>query len=326
MPINGRTNAVKNKTNVKSVLFLSKNLDASESSGEDERETETDFNEEDYVNFKFDTPDKKKLLEQMRKSIAYVYIRAHSNLPYDDTKPPYMFDTYELPPDMELTKITAAPNGEVNTSFYDYQDKKDIIASGIRVFNKAVAMESEENDTYTAGAYIAGFLKRFEKKENIPNYKERNEVSNSDIVLNKIIVPLSKEEEAQRENYMVVQILFLDESDDFQSIDIYPLIHKIYREYTGRFIRGYRRAIKMADIIKFLYDYLKLKNVVLIDFSCSSTNVENKKQLMIDLNEADLHGGIKQKKTKKSKKTNKSKTNKKKTKKTNKKKTKSIKI
>jgi hypothetical protein len=294
-----RTNATKRKTVLK--------LDESDSSGPDE--TESDFTKEDYTNFIFNDNEKQEMLREMRNSIAYVYIRAHSNLPYDSSKP-YKFDTYEMPDDMNLTKISAAPNGEVNTSFYDYQDKKDHILSAIKAYNTEVKKgEEEKDDTFTAAAYIAGFLKRLEKKTKIiKNYKERNEISKNKMVLNKIIQPLSEKEQAERENYIAVQIMFLDKNDEFQSFDVYPFVYKIYRKYEGKIITGHNNAIKIDDIIKFLYDYLLLKNVVLIDFSCASSNVN--KDLIDDLNDNNLHGGIKKtkkykRKYKKNKKTKK---------------------
>jgi hypothetical protein len=284
-----------------------------------ETETETDSYEDKLFNSWFPEGEIRDNLLKMQKNIAYVYVRGHSELPYNNTDGDIPFDTYKIPDSMDLTKITAAPNGDVNISYYDYQDKKDTITSGIRAFNDAVVSEEgEKNDAYTAAAYIAGRLKRYEKKmkENIPNYKERNIISENKVVLNKIIMPLSKEEQTKRriENYITVQILFLDDTDDtFNSLDIYPLIHRSYR--TNRLIKGYNEAIKMADIIKFLHEYLKLTSVVLLDFTCSSHNSENKEALMNNLNDKDLHGG-KPKKTKKmiKKRTKKNKSKKKKTK------------
>ena len=287
------------------------------SSSESENESSTNNNNtESYINSIFNSPEKKEKLNKMRKSIAYVYIRAHSSLPYDDSNPE-KFDTYTMPDDMKLTKITAAVNGEVNCNYYDYQDKKDIIIGGIKAYyNKN---KKNLDNSYELALRIQKELRHFENEENktgnkIPNSENRNVLSHNKTVLNKIIYPFSENEKKSRPNYMTVQILYLDDiiTDDdgerlvFASLDIYNFIHQIYRESVRRLIIGSNDAIKIADIIKFLYEYLKIKDVILLDFSCSSypKYVSNHVALTDYLDKAQLHGG-KYKSSKNNKKTNK---------------------
>jgi hypothetical protein len=320
-----RMTGVKSRSNVSKALRLSKvnqHIDSSDSglgsSSESENESSNNNNNtESYINSIFNSPEKKEKLNKMRESIAYVYIRAHSSLPYDDSNPE-KFDTYTMPDDMKLTKITAAVNGEVNCNYYDYQDKKDIIIGGIRAYyNKN---KKKLDNSYKLALRIQEELRHFEDEENkkgnkIPNSENRNVLSHNKTVLNKIIYPFSENEKKSRPNYMTVQILYLDEiikDEDgekrlvFASIDIYNFIHQIYRESVRRLIIGSNDAIKIADIIKFLYEYLKLKDVVLLDFSCSSypKYVNNQDALTDYLNKAQLHGG-KYKSSKNNKKTNK---------------------
>ena len=295
-----------------------------------------------------DTDNYDQILDKMRNSIAYVYIRGHSSLPYnrnntvlpynDDTLPfnydthPHErkiipFDTYAIPTEMELLKITAASNGDSNYNYYEYQDKKDVIITSIRDFYLDILKEKKEKDDidiFDAAEHISAFLKKREKDENIEGWKKRNETNwdqNKDmpgkIVLNKIISPLTEELiEREIKSYMPVQILFLDinyeelnrneiNNNAFISLDIYPFIHEKYR---ANGVSTFPEAIKMEDIIKYLHEDLKLTRVVLLDFTCSSYNEENKGNLMIRLNKNNLHGGRKKtRKTKKQKKTRKTK-------------------
>jgi hypothetical protein len=328
MPLK-RTNAVRYRTDVNDVIRSSRtlNLDDSDNGSEVDESVVDDIDDEaaikeQYIKLIFGEGEAgSSKLDSMRESIAYVYIRAHSALPYDKKKEEH-FDIYKMPSDMNLSKITAAPNGDYNSNFYEYQDKKKIIGLGITAFESEVSKGKEENDTFTAAAYICGILKRFEKKQGINDYKQRNIISQEKKVLNKIIVPLSIKEQKEKKDYFVVQILFFNKkTNDFDSFDIYPYIHKIYREYTNRLILGHNDAIKIADIINFLYEYLLLRNVVLLDFSCSSypAGVINQTELNTYLNDNDLHGGkskkSKKNKTKKIKRTKKNKNTKKKNKK-----------
>jgi hypothetical protein len=290
-------------------------MEDDKTNSEIERESESYMTMQEYINSIFD----ETKLRKMRESIAYVYIRAHSSLPYNVHKK-YKVDRYTMPNDMNLTKISAVPNGESNYTFYDYADKKQLIMSGIRVFNEEVNKdEYEKNDSYIAAAYIASKLKLYEKNNKIINFEQRNQISKNKkgTVLNKIITPFSKEEINKKkiENYIPVQLLFFDESE-FESINIYPLIHEIYRgdnaedSIIGDDGKIISEAIKIAEIIKFLDEFLQLKNVVLIDFTCSSTHsiIPDKDNFIRRLNYHNLHGGIKMKKYKKTKKYKKKKT------------------
>jgi hypothetical protein len=317
--------AVKSRSNVAKALGSRvKHLNRTDSgdsglgsSSESENESSTN-NTESYINSIFNSPEKKEKLNKMRKSIAYVYIRAHSSLPYDDSNPE-KFDIYEMPNDMNLTKITAAVNGEVNRKYYDYEDKKDIIIDGIKNYYKK---QKTQYNSYNLALKIQKKIRQFEKENKIPNSENRNIISFNKAVLNKIIYPLTDDEKKSRPNYMAVQILYLDdiiiEEDGekrlvFESLDIYDFIHQIYRENADRLIRGANDAIKIADIIKFLYEYLKLKDVVLLDFSCSSYSGDmiNRDKLIEYLDKANLHGGKSKKTINKNSIRNNKKTNKK---------------
>jgi hypothetical protein len=266
---------------------------------------EIDVDESDYINNKFSSKEQKRLLKKMRQTIAYVYIRAHSALPYDDDEE-NKFNEYTMPSDMNLTKITSAVNGTTNCSFYDYQDKKDLIGAGIEKYDKTTNKKSDK-----AAKSIQTELRNYEKEHTIPNWENRNILSSEKTVLNKIIVPYSAAEVAKRKitDYIATQILFSDDSSrpgyfTFSAFDIYQLVHEKYRKSIRRYIVGHNEAIKIADIIKFLYDDLKLRNVVLLDFSCSSYQddvpLANQEALTKYLNKNNLHGGIK--KTMKNKK------------------------
>ena len=144
--------------------------------------------------------------------IAYVYIRAHSALPVkSDRKGNFKdIDIYEIPDDMKVVKLTAAFNGDRNSTFYEYKDKKELIMNSIR--------ECEEKNLkspWKVAKKIEKDLKSFEISNNIPNAELRNVVSNDKIVLNKIIDPLPETELSARGivNYMPVQILFYNKNN-----------------------------------------------------------------------------------------------------------------
>jgi hypothetical protein len=268
---------------------------------------------------------KESTLTDIDNRIAYVYIRAHSALPViSDRKGKFKdIDIYEIPNDINVVKLTAASNGERNNNLYEYQDKKQLIMDGIKEYEEEYEEETLESP-WKVAKKIEKKLKKFEKYKEIPNAELRNVVSNDKIVLNKIIHPLPQEELGRRriKNYMPVQILFYNKDfDDFDSADIYEVIHRIYRVKQNRLIPGYADAITIEDIIEYLRDILKVKNVVLLDFTCSSFSENtsdriDKEKLINYLNDWNWHGG-KRKKTKKNKKNKKTKKTKK-TKKNNK--------
>jgi hypothetical protein len=273
--------------------------------------------EEEYINEIFSTPEDKKMLDLIRKSIVYIYIRAHSALPFYNTLTSNIvgitgyFETYKMPSDMNLIKITAALNGETNCSFYDYTDKKQLIIEGIRE-NMKPTNSDINNRVLSVAKSIQSNLREFEIKNNIKKSNERNIISNEKVVLNKVIERLSDKEIKSRPGYIAIQLMFFDEdNDEFISIELYDYIYNIYREH--RKIVGNPKAIRIADIIKFLYEYMKVKQVVLIDFSCSSyssSNLSNnnKNRLTQNINNKNLHGGkskLRYNKTKKTKNTNK---------------------
>lgn len=262
------------------------------------------------------------MLEKIRNTIAFVYIRAHSGLPVKNSNnKTLVVDTYKMPDDMNLIKITASQNGESNKSFYEYNDKKETIMDSIRAYkNKNTNLSELPN----VASSIQSYLRDLEYKNGVKNLEKRNIISNNKIVINKIIGPFSDKEKTERKikDYIPVQIVFLDdETNDFTSLDIYEDIKNLYRRIPNLLIRSHPDAIKMEDIINFLYYFFELRNVILLDFSCSSfpEDVEYNNLLVNYLDEKNLHGGKYKSSKNKYRRNKKTKTNKnKKTRKTKK--------
>ena len=66
--------------------------------------------------------------------IYYVLIRAHGGIPYNKYGKTLKskVDTFTVPEDMNVIKITSAVNGSLNCGRYNYNDKKDDIKKTIR--------------------------------------------------------------------------------------------------------------------------------------------------------------------------------------------------
>ena len=231
------------------------------------------------------------------EDISYVYIRGHSNLPYlRNGKKNEKFDIYNISDEINVVKITAAANGETNCALYDFNIKTNLIQQGIDMYKKFYGdfTETEQtkiNKPFVAATSIAMKLNEYEKNNIVSIEKEeRNIVSMEKKVLNKIIIPLSADEQKNKPGYMTVGVLH---KNGIKKTDIYGLIYSVYRQRNK--ITGYPMAITMKDIIDFLNKYLHYKNVVLLDFSCSSYGEDVpdkiKKKLTTYLNKKNLHGG-----------------------------------
>jgi len=319
MPIHSRRDAFKRKATGVNLSKISNSTSTSTSTDavniniNNDSGVEDMSKEEEYINSIFSKPEDKERLALIRKSIVYIYIRAHSALPFYDTLKSNLngikgnFETYEIPSDMKLIKITAALNGETNCNYYDYTDKKQLIIEGIR--NNMNSTNSDvDNPVLSVANSIQLNLRGFENNKNIKKSKERNIISDNKVVLNKVIERLSDEEIKSRPGYIAIQLMFLDDNNEFSSIELYDYIYEIYRQ--NRRIVGHLTAIKIADIIKFLYEYMKVKQVVLMDFSCSSYSSSdlinsNKTRLTQNINNKNLHGGKSKLRYNKKNKTNK---------------------
>lgn len=270
-------------------------------------ESESDIEEDPYIQTWFGDEESIELLKQMRNRIVYVLIRGHSSLPYNSRR--NEFDEYTMPDDMNLVKITAAANGAQNCPRISYPKKKKLITNFIK-------KNSNVNDPKEAADMLRIKLTNEEGEE---DKLIKNVVSDNKIILNKVIFPLSLkevEDRKEKEDYRAVEILFLDDDESKILLDIYD---DIIGTKTSKLKKIENRPLpfKISDIINFLYHYFKLRNVVLLDFSCSSfwegeKPVENKDELTDYLNNNNLHGGkVKKNKTKRNKtKRNKTKKNK----------------
>jgi hypothetical protein len=289
-------------------IFYNSNSDSAYGS-ENEIENENNFisEQEEYVNSIFPRENDKLLLNKMREGIVFIYIRAHSALPYNNNQNNInkKFNTYTAPQDMNIVKITAAFNGEPNYSSYEYLDKKQLIMKGIRKFYDTINTNNTKiiMNLIDAAISIRNKLKKFEIKNKIKDANKRNIVSANKTLLNKIIVPLDLKQQEEKNivglnnrgipKYIPLQLFFLDkETNEFIALDIYKYVYEIYRKKEKL---NYDTAILISDIIKFLYDYLKLYNVVLMDFSCSSYPIAIKEDKKIKLtkyiNDRVYHGG-----------------------------------
>jgi hypothetical protein len=311
MPLTERRNAMKRTTRKNTVL--PSNLDESSDSEMVESDIEEESKEDPYIEKNFGDDESKEKLKQMRKTIVYVFIRGHSSLPY---KGPYNykgndFDTYfheyEIPDDMNLVKITGSANGAKYCGSINYPVRKKIITNIIK-------NNSNVNNPKEVAVRIS---QRLTEKETGEDKLTKNVVSENKTILNKVIFPFDTEEIAGRKqqgetDYTPLEILFLDDNNNKISSDIYPDIKVTKRSEINNIPgRNSKLPFKISDIIHFLYDYFKLKNVVLIDFTCSSfweepnKTVVNKDELTLYLNENNLHGGIKKRKNKTKRRKNK---------------------
>ena len=308
-----RRNAMKNKTRKNTILPS----DLDESSGSEMGEEEPyreDSEEDSYIQTWFGDDESRELLKQMRKSIVYVLIRGHSTLPYDPMSK--LFREYEMPSDMNLIKITGSANGEKYCGRINYVERKELIKEIIK---------NNSNVNQDVANKISAKLTENETGE---DKLTKNVVSDNKTVLDKVIFPFSVEEfekKNESESYKAVELLFLDDRDvetnSMISLDLYD---DIIQTKISQLKKKNNRPlqIKISDIIHFLYNYFKLKNVVLIDFTCSSfwegqgtIKEEDKTNGIAYLNENNLHGGIKKRKNKTKKRKNKTKKRKRKNKK-----------
>jgi len=276
-----------------------------------ENEIEDDKMKEEYVH---NMPDfiNKNLLKEIRdeKYVAVVYIVAHSSLPYNPKSQMAVlgtpFDIYSLPPTIGFHKITASNNGQVNCINFDPKNVKEKLIDGIQHF-----YDAEKRDVSVLSNKIKEKLQELKKTKGFYITKERE-------ILNKVLTPISlyKKSNLNTENTSPVQLvlhytdIIFDENGDsgegvvYNTLDLYPHIWAKYR-MPNRIIPGKHEGIKTADIIKFLHEYLKIKNVVLIDLSCSSWGESNlpagHESFISNLNHKNIRGGLKSLRNKKRK-------------------------
>lgn len=243
--------------------------------------------------------------------IAVVTIFAHSSLPYNQTAPMHVlgmpFDQYTIPVNMNFHKITLANNGNshcVNLNPTNQHEIKEIIQNSLAEYYSGRKDELVNN--------LSSNLKI------ITNQVEPN-ISKERDILNKVLTPTDiyknkklEEINITRKNYSPAQLVLhyieLNENSEkvvkSSTLDLFPYIRAKYK-VPPSLNRYHLQAIRTGDIIKFLHEYLQVKNLVLIDLSCSSWGENNLPEgyesFISNLNHYNIRGGQKSLQNKKRK-------------------------
>lgn len=260
--------------------------------------------------------------------IYFILLRAHSGIPYIRNQKTIAerVDTVTVRDDMNFYKITSSINGEPNCGRYNYEEKRRDILTTIA---KDELNQNKPTNVEARLSQITNNIQRIlrQKEQGLFNKSQERSSISTKTFLNKTFKKYSDE--------FTIQLLYIDE-DDLHSKKTDLLNYFSHYELYDSVIDycGYESVdsdteekIDVFDL-KGLIDYLYMnpkfnaRNVILMDFSCSSLptgRVDN--ELIRYLNEKNLHGGkyklksnINKKKTKKDKNTNNRKTKKRKTK------------
>jgi len=271
--------------------------------------------------------------EPIDTSIFFVYIRMHGSLIIIDKKKKKTdkieksFEKYKIPDDMILHKITSAPNGSINESHTGYDSKNKIIEDTIEIAYN----EKKEPDISYISVNIAFALKEAERQIEPPiqDVEDRTILSMNKTVLNKGLNKY-KEESIEKiiktetiKEYKPILIfryntnkkIFTEIPVTYEDIYSYYKSHNKGKQYYD--INTKKPIITTKDLIEFLYNALNLRNVILMDFSCSSIGKDKltdteKQDLLEYANKHNYHGGnykLNSIKNKKKTKKNKSKSN-----------------
>jgi hypothetical protein len=272
---------------------------------------ETEEEKEQYILDKIPFLRDADSLETLRGEnyIAVVTIFAHSSLPYNQTAPMHVFgmpfDQYTIPVNMNFHKITLANNGEAHCVYLNpdaqYEIKETIENSLAEYYTRSNSNELVNN--------LSINLKKFNNQVEPHISKERE-------ILNKILKPtgiytnkkLHDGTTINKKKYYSPAQLVLHYIQEnvvkSKTLDLFPYIRAKYKVPPSQ-NRHHLQAIRTGDIIKFLHEYLKIKNVVLIDLSCSSWGESNlpagHESFISNLNHNNIRGGQKSLRNKKRK-------------------------
>lgn len=269
----------------------------------------------------------------IEESIFFVYIRMHGSLIIKNKKSKKKgiiksFDKYVIPEDMILHKITSAPNGSKNESHTGYDSKNKIIQDTI----ETAYIEKKNPVISYISVNIAYALKEAERKIQPPikDVEDRTILSMNKTVLNKGLAKYPEESiekiirtETVKEYKPILIFRYNINKNNFTEIPVtYEDIITYYKENNTEKqhyidVKTKELLITTKAIIEFLYNALQLRNVILMDFSCSSIekdnlNSEEIKKLIDNANVYNYHGGkykLNSKKHKKRTKKNKRKSN-----------------
>ena len=245
------------------------------------------------------------------KDIYILLIRAHGRLPtiVKHTTKNENLETIikkqhlvEIPDGMTIRKITSAPVGHTNSSFYEYDNKKAQIE---QIF------KNNNNDIDELSIILSQKLKEEEiklkpTKRNI-NHNVNNRHHITTRMLKKTFVIYRDEE-----------ITFRNIENSYEPFLIMKNNNNGEIEYTT-FIRDYMKdkeqiTINLQELIALIKDKLQIQKLIIMDFSCS--RIEHDDYLKELLRKLAISGGTYKPKINKTKKnkTKKNKTKKNKTK------------
>ena len=236
------------------------------------------------------------------EKLYFVLIRAHGGLPYipNDDKSKRV-KTIIVPSHMNVHKITSAVNGATNCGAYNYGDKKSDIKNKIAKYITETTQDKQMQQTIAKK--IQKLLRK--KEKNIEEFKntfsQRTSISTGTFI-NKEFEKYGKERQNNKIKNTVELMFFIPSTEtntiETMSADIFDAIKN-----------NDNKTFDLQSIITWLYKN-NMKNVIILDFSCSSfynPNALTNHEIIDYLNEKDLHGGMYKEKFKNIKKLNKTK-------------------
>ena len=230
--------------------------------------------------------------------IYFVLIRAHSGITLQ-SKNPEDIDTVTPPKEMTVYKITSALNGLSNCDRVDYGKKRLEIKNSIEEYYKRPLPNIH-------GVCNAIQIKLREEEKGIFDDSEKRTIISDTNFINKKFELYSKEYfNGKLGTYTPIECFYYDKTTRKF------IQNKKISEYIIELLDLLKEEMKeeiftIKDILDALKFYKK-KNVVLIDFGCSSYNSidmysdDEREKVTTYLNDNNLHGGINTKRHKKRK-------------------------
>jgi hypothetical protein len=242
------------------------------------------------------------------KHIAIILIRAHGSIPYDwklsnsMNKP--VADIIAAPKGLNVLKITSALNGAPNCGLVRYDTK-------YMALKEAIQQAQTLSDTPMGLAYFMQTTLRNKERGKFDDFQTRNMISHGPF-LNKLITPYESTliaNRAAQTNDFKYHTLTLWHYDTLRGIVNEESIYDQVKKWTleqNEWINadaGYpvippheMEQVRTLDLLNYMKENTKFKDVILLDFSCSSADPSyfqphDVDEMVRDLNEKHIHGG-----------------------------------